>query len=168
MPRPLIRALLDLAATADPQIRAYNLKAHAYFLDAELVGVCALEAGDWTGSALPGHTHALVFLVEYGREPRAGEPGQAWIAGTNVARTDVRATEVAAAFASQPSRAPTRWHPIVRWRPTVRWSRTIPSCATAWAGRARSGGTTRSNAAPSTWAATRWSRSRMRLSRPPS
>lgn len=80
----------------DPALRAANLKASAYFLDASIVGGCRLETADWLAEPIPGHTHALVILVEFGREPHAGDPGEAWIAGSNAARTDLRATELAA------------------------------------------------------------------------
>ncbi|MBL8379862.1 MAG: Fe-S protein [Burkholderiales bacterium] len=76
----------------DAKLRADNLKASAYFLDAIIAGCCPLVPAD---GAPDGHSHALVFAVEFGREPAAGEPGEAWIAGTNVARTDLRATELA-------------------------------------------------------------------------
>jgi hypothetical protein len=79
----------------DPALRAANLKASAYFLDASIVGGCRMEAGDWLAEPIPGHTHALVILVEFGREPHVGDPGEAWIAGSNSARTDLRATELA-------------------------------------------------------------------------
>jgi len=78
----------------DPALRAANLKASAYFLDASIVGGCRMEAGDWLAEPIPGHTHALVILVEFGREPHVGDPGEAWIAGSNSARTDLRATEL--------------------------------------------------------------------------
>ncbi len=80
----------------DRSLRAANLKASAYFLDACIVGGCAIDSDDWLDASLAGHTHALVFAVEFGREPRAGDPGEAWVAGSNAARTDLRATEVAA------------------------------------------------------------------------
>ena len=76
----------------DAQMRANNLKASAYFLDATIAGCCALRAED---NPPAGHTHAFVFLIEFGREPKAGEPGDAWIHGTNTARTDVRCAELA-------------------------------------------------------------------------
>ena len=79
----------------DPLVRANNLKASAYFLDAVIGGICELKAGDWTGGGAPAHTHAFVFAIEFGREPVPGEPGDAWIRGTNVARTDLRASELA-------------------------------------------------------------------------
>ena len=79
----------------DALVRANNLKASAYFLDATIAGCCALRAGDIApGSSAVGHTHGFVFLIEFGREPKAGEPGDAWIRGTNVARTDLRCAEL--------------------------------------------------------------------------
>ena len=84
---------------ADLAARSKNLKASAYFLDATLAGVCRLEAGDWTGAEPPSHTHAFVLLIEFGREPKTGEPGAEWIRGTNVARTDLRCAEVAVVIA---------------------------------------------------------------------
>jgi ferredoxin len=83
----------------DALARARNLKASAYFLDATLAGVCRIEDRDWTADPRPAHTHAFVFLVEFGREPKAGEPGAEWIRGTNAARTDVRCAEVAVVLA---------------------------------------------------------------------
>ena len=79
----------------DPQLRANNLKASTYFLDASIAGCCEIDQGDWNGAGREPHTHALVFLVEFGREPHPGGPGEAWIAGSNVARTDLRVTELA-------------------------------------------------------------------------
>ncbi len=83
----------------DPLARARNLKASAYFLDATLAGVCRVQASDWTIAAPPDHTHAFVFLIEFGREPRAGDPGEDWILGTNAARTDLRCAELAVVLA---------------------------------------------------------------------
>jgi ferredoxin len=82
-----------------PRVRADNLKASAYFLDATLAGACALAPGDWLGAERPPHTHALVFAVEFGREPAMGEPGAEWIHGANTARTDLRCAEVAVVLA---------------------------------------------------------------------
>ncbi|HSA69931.1 MAG TPA: reductive dehalogenase domain-containing protein [Burkholderiales bacterium] len=83
----------------DPLTRARNLKASAYFLDATLAGVCLVENVHWISPNHPPHTHAFVFLVEFGREPKAGEPGAEWIRGTNAVRTDVRCAEVAVVLA---------------------------------------------------------------------
>ena len=79
----------------DLEQRAQNLKASAYFLDVTLAGGCRLEAGDWLTQERPAHSHAFVFLVEFGRETQPGEAGDAWIRGTNSAKTDLRCAEVA-------------------------------------------------------------------------
>jgi ferredoxin len=83
----------------DSLTRARNLKASAYFLDATLASVCRIDDSDWLGQQHPPHTHAFVFLLEFGREPKSGEPGAQWICGTNAARTDVRCAEVAVVLA---------------------------------------------------------------------
>jgi ferredoxin len=83
----------------DELTRVRNLKASAYFLDATLAGACRLEAGDWRAAQHPEHTHAFVFLVEFGREPAPGAPGADWILGTNALRTDVRCAEAAVVLA---------------------------------------------------------------------
>lgn len=78
---------------ADPEVRANNLKSHVYFLDADLVGCCRLETDDALDG---GQKYAVVFLVELGRQPGEGEPGEAWISGSDVACADVRLTQIAA------------------------------------------------------------------------
>lgn len=83
----------DLAA------RTQNLKASAHFLDATLAGACELQPGDWLPGEHPPHGHAFVFLVEFSREPAAGEPGADWIRGTNAERTDLRCAEIAVVLA---------------------------------------------------------------------
>lgn len=81
------------------ETRARNLKASAYFLECTLAGVCGIQSHDWLPSDPSRHTHAFVFLVEFSREPNAGEPGAEWIVGTNAERTDLRCAEVAAVMA---------------------------------------------------------------------
>lgn len=46
------------------------------------------------------HTHAVVFLYEYPREPEPDEPGGDWIAGTNAHRAALRAAETATVLAN--------------------------------------------------------------------
>lgn len=83
----------------DLSVRSKNLKACAYFLDATLAGVCAIDANEVLQQSPSKHTHALVFLIEFSREPKSDESGAAWIHGSNKARTDARATEVAVVLA---------------------------------------------------------------------
>jgi len=100
--RELFAQYLDGAVAArrapvpdDPGKRAQNLRASAYFLDVTLAGACRIEEGDWLAKAHPAHTHAFVFLIEFGRETKTGEAGDDWIRGTNAGRTDLRCAEVA-------------------------------------------------------------------------
>ena len=82
--------------------RSRNLKASAYFLDATLAGVCTIAPQDWLGAVHtphPPHTHAFVLLVEFTREPAAGEPGADWTRGTSADRTDLRCAEIAVVLA---------------------------------------------------------------------
>jgi hypothetical protein len=97
-------AAAEAPVSPDPSIRANNLKAHAYFLDAVLVGCCQIQPGDWRTVDPPGHHYACVFAVEFGREPRSGEPGDRWIRGCNVARTDLRCAELAVVLSDDDSR----------------------------------------------------------------
>lgn len=83
----------------DVVLRAENLKASAYFLDAAIVGCCEIAALDWVAAEHPDHRWAVVFAVEFGREPHPGDPGAEWIRGTNRARTDLRAAEIAVVLA---------------------------------------------------------------------
>jgi reductive dehalogenase len=83
----------------DPTARANNLKAAAYFLDATMAATCDVPDAAWLTDDPPAHTHALVILLEFGHEPQAGGPGEAWIKGTQVARGDMRVAEVAAVLA---------------------------------------------------------------------
>lgn len=49
--------------------------------------------------AIQDHTHALVVLVEYPRDPGADEPGTAWITGMQAQRANLRAAETASVLA---------------------------------------------------------------------
>lgn len=111
--RPALREYADLFARllagpvasaeapipADVRRRSENLLASAYFLDATLAGCCAIDGADWLVDTAPQHGYALIFLVEFGREPGEGEAGDEWIRGTNIPRTDVRVAEIAAILA---------------------------------------------------------------------
>jgi ferredoxin len=81
---------------ADPIRLSEQFKAAAVFLDATLAGVCRVAPDD---GARTGHTHALVFAVEFGRDPTPDEPGADWVRGTHAARSDLRCAEVAAVLA---------------------------------------------------------------------
>lgn len=48
-----------------------------------------LDSARTRPTPIPHHTHALVFLVEYARDPRPGEPGTDWIGGSQPHRAAV-------------------------------------------------------------------------------
>lgn len=48
-----------------------------------------LDSARTKPTPIPHHTHALVFLVEYARDPRPGEPGTDWIGGSQPHRAAV-------------------------------------------------------------------------------
>jgi reductive dehalogenase len=111
--RPALREYLELFATllqgevapaeapvpTDIRRRSENLLASAYFLDATIAGCCAIDPGDWLIDVHPQHRYALIFLVEYGREPMPGDAADEWVRGTNIPRTDLRAGEIAGILA---------------------------------------------------------------------
>ncbi|MFK8032419.1 MAG: reductive dehalogenase [Gammaproteobacteria bacterium] len=51
-------------------------------------------------TSISHHTHAVVFLYEYPRDPDENEPGAEWIEGTNAQRAALRAAETAAVYAN--------------------------------------------------------------------
>ncbi len=51
-------------------------------------------------TTIGGHTHAIVYLYEYPRDPDPGEPGSDWIADAQAARTCLRASETAVVIAN--------------------------------------------------------------------
>jgi reductive dehalogenase len=51
-------------------------------------------------STIDGHTHAIVFLYDYPRDPRGGEPGTEWLADAQAHRACLRASETAVVLAN--------------------------------------------------------------------
>ncbi len=78
-----------------PQAAVDNLKGYAFFLDADMVGICAVPREAWRDSPIEDHTHALAILVAHRRQIRRGEPGFDWIAGAQQVAADMRAMEIA-------------------------------------------------------------------------
>ncbi|VAW15304.1 Flavodoxin reductases (ferredoxin-NADPH reductases) family 1; Vanillate O-demethylase oxidoreductase, partial [hydrothermal vent metagenome] len=54
-----------------------------------------LEAARTKPSPIPHHTRAIVFVVEYARDPRPDEPGTEWFAGTQSQRAAVLGAQTA-------------------------------------------------------------------------
>jgi reductive dehalogenase len=84
-------------AALGAELRASQPKSFAAGMDMILADVLEsaatvhgeVRAGD------PAHAHALVILIEYPRDPRPGEPGCDWIAGTQAQRAAVLAAQTA-------------------------------------------------------------------------
>ncbi|MCY4461285.1 MAG: 4Fe-4S dicluster domain-containing protein [Albidovulum sp.] len=59
-----------------------------------------LAASRNTPNPVPHHGHALVFLVEFAREPAEGEPGTEWFRGTQLERASLLASNTAVVIAN--------------------------------------------------------------------
>jgi reductive dehalogenase len=59
-----------------------------------------LESARKTLGPVPHHTHALVFLVEYTRDPAPGEPGTDWLSGSQPQRAGLLAANTAILLSS--------------------------------------------------------------------
>ena len=79
----------------DPQRLADELKANCYFLDASLAACCEIPAAAWTAAPLPGHRYALAIVVEFGRDPEAGNLAAEWVRGSEYDCALLRAAEIA-------------------------------------------------------------------------
>ena len=83
----------------DPVECANNLKASAYFFDATLASCCCISSTDWLTRDHPEHTHALVVVREFAREPEPGEAGAEWVRGSNLATTNSLIAEICSTLA---------------------------------------------------------------------
>jgi ferredoxin len=112
---PFIRALVPLQGTreplaptgpggalADPTRNADAVKALAYHLGAELVGLCEAEPWMWyshdevEGRPIePYHRHAVVMLIDQGYETMDGASGDDWISGAQSMRAYLRGALIA-------------------------------------------------------------------------
>ncbi|MEM1189675.1 MAG: 4Fe-4S dicluster domain-containing protein [Pseudomonadota bacterium] len=61
----------------------------------EMIYANVLAASQKTPPPLEGHSHALVFLVEYTRDPRPDEPGTDWFQNTQVERAALLSSNTA-------------------------------------------------------------------------
>jgi ferredoxin len=112
---PLIRNMVPLQGTykrlapvntnedfSDAQRNADSIKALAYFLGADLVGIC--EAEPWMfysheaqqGKPIePSHKHCIVMLLDQGFETMEGASGDDWISGAQSMRGYMRGAFIA-------------------------------------------------------------------------
>ncbi len=84
----------------DLERRAIDIKGGCYFLDASMVGICALPPNAWLqGKPLKEHRYAIAVLVEYGRFPEADNLAAGWLEGVEADVTTTRAAEIATIIA---------------------------------------------------------------------
>ncbi|MBL8349804.1 MAG: 4Fe-4S dicluster domain-containing protein [Burkholderiaceae bacterium] len=82
--------------TADPKRNADNLKATAYYLGVDAVGLCAVPEWAWYshdagGNALPAyHANAVNLLIDQGHETMEGASGDDWISVAQSMRAYLR------------------------------------------------------------------------------
>lgn len=84
--------------TLRAELEAGQPKTFAAGIDAIYADV--LDAARRVPEPVPHHTHALVFLVEYPRDPRPDEPGTDWLADTQPHRAALLASYTATILAS--------------------------------------------------------------------
>jgi ferredoxin len=117
---PLIRNMVPLQGTREPLVptslggdlsdakrNAESIKALAYFLGVDLVGIC--EAEPWmyySHDAEEGkpiatyHRHCVVMLIDQGFETMEGASGDDWISGAQSMRAYLRGALIAGLMAS--------------------------------------------------------------------
>jgi ferredoxin len=97
----------DLEDSGDPQRNADAIKALAYFLGADLVGICAAEPwmyyshDEVEGKPIPAyHRYAVVMLIDQGFETMEGASGDDWISGAQSMRAYMRGATIAGLMAA--------------------------------------------------------------------
>lgn len=82
---------------------AHTLKSAAYFMDAQGVGIAALDDDYWQQRTENFSTHdtALVIVCDMGRDPRANILAKEWSEGLIHPMAELRATEIATVIANQ-------------------------------------------------------------------
>ncbi|MDZ4135533.1 MAG: NAD-binding oxidoreductase, partial [Paracoccaceae bacterium] len=88
---PMIDALRTELESGQP-------KSHAAGIDAIYADV--LDAARLTPGPIPHHSHAIVFLVEYTRDPEPGELGTDWFHGTQAQRAALLTNNTAVVISS--------------------------------------------------------------------
>jgi ferredoxin len=91
--------------TDDPEANAKAVKAMAYYLGSDMVGICACPEFAWYSHKLGGeplepyHRNAIVILIDQGYETMEGASGDDWISGAQSMRAYMRSAEIAGIIA---------------------------------------------------------------------
>ena len=124
----------DPAQYTDPAANARAIKSLAYFLGADLTGICEVPTYAWyshrdDGSEIvPYHRYAVVMLIDQGFDTMEGASGDDWISGVQSMRAYMRGAEIAGMMADQlrglgfSSRAHTNIDSDVLHIPLVLWA----------------------------------------------
>jgi hypothetical protein len=88
---PIIASLADELERNQPK---------TYTAGIDVIYADVLECVRRTLEPIPHHRFALVFLIEYTRDPRPGEPGTEWFAGTQAQRAGVLGANTAIVLSS--------------------------------------------------------------------
>ena len=92
-------------STSDPQANADALKALAYHLGGDMVGVCRVPTYAWyshRGDSTPiepYHKNAVVILLDQGYETMEGASGDDWVSGAQSMRAYMRGAQIAGIMA---------------------------------------------------------------------
>ena len=96
---------VDQAAYGEPAANARAIKSLAYFLGADMAGICEVPRYAWyshkeNGAKLePYHKYAVVMLIDQGFETMEGGSGDDWISGAQSMRAYLRGAEIAGVMA---------------------------------------------------------------------
>jgi reductive dehalogenase len=119
---------------SDPEANTRAVKALAYFLGADLAGICEIPNYAWfshreDGEAIqPYHRYAVVMLIDQGYETMEGASGDDWISGAQSMRAYLRGAEIAGVMAELlrslgfPARAQTNADSDVLHIPLLLWA----------------------------------------------
>ncbi|MGI9483017.1 MAG: Fe-S protein [Hyphomicrobiales bacterium] len=80
--------------------RSVDVKGGAYFMDADMAGICLVQETAWyAGKARSSHTHALVVLVSHARLPEKDNHARGWLEPALNEVAELRACEIALTLA---------------------------------------------------------------------
>ena len=93
-------------STADPEANSLAVKALAHHLGGDMVGICEIPRYAWyshrgDGTVVePDHRHAVVILLDQGRDTMEGASGDDWVSGAQSMRAYMRGAQIAGIVAS--------------------------------------------------------------------
>ena len=127
-------AEVDTGRFQDAEANTRALKSLAYFLGADVAGVCEVPRYAWyshkeNGEAIePYHKYAVVILIDQGFDTMEGASGDDWISGAQSMRAYLRGAEIASVMADLlravgfPARSQTNADSDVLHIPLVLWA----------------------------------------------